>query len=238
MFKPMLWHDMRPAAIREGLKTHKLLQLSAAICGRDDFLAFAKSLGEVLEWSFGPINELQSQQDAKNYLYTEEAVPFHWDGAFATVPHILLFQCEASDVLGGETLFTDTALLLQSFTPREQVRLKEIGASYRTEKLAHYGGSITQPLWALHPKTQEPVLRFAEPVHSSKNPVLRVLHCPRPEDEKLVLELERRLYRPPFCYRHQWKKQDLLIADNHALLHGRAPLVKDGKRHIRRIQII
>lgn len=238
MFKPVLWRDLRPEAIRDGLKTHKLLQLAEPMDGKDDFLRFSRSLGELLEWSFGPVNELKTLTDAKNYLYTEEAVPFHWDGAFATVPHMLLFQCEQSDVLGGETLFTDTCALLESFSPQEQVRLKEISASYRTEKLVHYGGDITQPLWALHPKTHEPVLRFAEAVHSDKNPVVRVLHCPQKQDEALILELERRLYQVPFCYQHSWKKRDVLIADNHALLHARAPLILGGKRHLRRIQIM
>ena len=43
----------------------------------DEILSFGRGLGEILEWQFGAINELRTDPNAKNYLYTHREVPFH-----------------------------------------------------------------------------------------------------------------------------------------------------------------
>jgi L-tyrosine isonitrile desaturase/decarboxylase len=50
--------------------------------------------------------------------------------------------------------------------------------------------------------------------------------------------MERRIYNPRYCYEHAWEQGDILIADNHALIHGRHALTRDCPRHLRRIQLI
>lgn len=99
----------------------------------------------------------------------------HWDGAFAQSPHLLLFHCveAAQDEEGGETLFVNSQALYNSFSDREKQVLETMTFSYDTEKLSHYGGSIEQKVIDFHPYTQQRVLRFAENVHSNKNPVYR-----------------------------------------------------------------
>jgi alpha-ketoglutarate-dependent taurine dioxygenase len=47
---------------------------------------------------------------------------------------------------------------------------------------------------------------------------------------------------PQNCAEHAWRAGDVLIADNHALLHGRKAFVKAfvdaARRHIRRVNIL
>src|SRR5713226_6807539 len=79
--------------LRAAIALHRFALLRGFVPpDQDAMLAFCRQLGEILEWEFGSINELQVKADAKNYLYTTAAVPFHWDGAFVgRVPHYIFF---------------------------------------------------------------------------------------------------------------------------------------------------
>ena len=202
---------------------------------------FCGQLGEIQEWDFGAVNELRVQPDAKNYLYTNRAVPFHWDGAFAgRIPHYILFHCDAAPPpdAGGATLFCDTARLYAHATPAQREQWASLSVTYTTEKLAHYGGSFTANLLAQHPFTRETVLRYAEPVHDL-NPVRWEIHgLPAIGRDSFLAEMRELLYDPRFCYAHQWQDGDVLIADNHALLHGRRAFDAAAPRRIRRVNIM
>jgi alpha-ketoglutarate-dependent taurine dioxygenase len=203
--------------------------------------AFCARLGEILDWDFGSVNELRVESDAKNYLYTDHAVPFHWDGAFVgRVPHYIVFHCAAAPPAGsgGETLFCDTITLLARATPERRQVWSRVEVTYSTEKLAHYGGSFTSPLLARHPVSGEENLRFAEPVEDL-NPVhLEIAGIPAETRFSFLEDLQARLYDPSVCYRHEWQADDVLIADNHALLHGRRAFDPTVSRHLRRVNVL
>lgn len=208
---------------------------------RQDFIDFGNQFGEILEWDFGPVNELKVDQNAKNYLYSNEAVPFHWDGAFKLAPSLLLFHClKAPDVAsGGETLFTDTTKLYQALSAEEKALWQRVKLTYQTEKVVHYGGEVTTSLVASHPQTNEPILRFAEPVQTDKNPVSMQIDGLSDEEQQHFLSLiVNKIYDPQYCLAHQWQDNDILIADNHRLIHARKAFSAGGARHIRRIQLI
>jgi alpha-ketoglutarate-dependent taurine dioxygenase len=207
----------------------------------EEMLAFCRQLGEVLEWEFGSVNELQARPDASNYLYTNREVPFHWDGAFAgRVPHYIFFHCRAAPPAGsgGETTFCDTVRLLQRATPEQRERWRRVRITYSTEKVVHYGGTFTAALVARHPVSGAPVLRFAEPVEDL-NPVRLETHGLPPEEQPAFLaEMHRLLNDPELCYAHDWRDGDVVLADNHALLHGRRAFRASAPRHLRRVNIL
>lgn len=208
---------------------------------RDGLLGFSKSYprAELLHWESGSVMEMKVDPEAKNYLFTREAVPFHWDGAFHQVPSYLVFQCLQSPRAqsGGETLFTHTQLIWDAAAAEEQALWRRLRLTYRTEKLAHYGGSFTTEMVQKHPHVKTTILRYAEPVTTKLNPVsLEIAGHPHPE--ALIEDFQKRLYDPRFCYAHAWKENDLIIADNHALVHGRRAFSVDSPRHLRRIQIL
>ncbi|MBT4792709.1 MAG: TauD/TfdA family dioxygenase, partial [Halobacteriovoraceae bacterium] len=172
---------------------------------------------------------------SKNYLFTKEKVPFHWDGAFHEVPSILAFHC-LEETTGGRTLFADTTKVIMNLKESEIALLEEHSIEYETEKLAHYGGHISQKVIAKHPFTLKKILRLGEEVYTEFNPVKRIIKSENLKN--IVLKLEVDLYKPSYCYAHEWKKGDLLLVDNYSLLHGREPFTNfEKKRHIRRIQI-
>ncbi|MGY2061946.1 TauD/TfdA dioxygenase family protein, partial [Nocardia gipuzkoensis] len=125
---------------------------------------YCSAAGELLQWDFGAILDLVVQDDPKNYLFDKGDVPFHWDGAFAAqVPRFFLFQCVRGSRpgAGGETVFSDTTTVYRD-APQE---LRELWAqctiTYRTDKLAHYGGLAKWQLLGTHPATGETTIRYA-----------------------------------------------------------------------------
>jgi alpha-ketoglutarate-dependent taurine dioxygenase len=48
---------------------------------------------------------------------------------------------------------------------------------------------------------------------------------------------EARFYDAAACYAHRWREGDVLVADNLALLHGRAPFAPDTLRRVLRFTV-
>lgn len=192
---------------------------------------------KLLHWDFGPLMTMAYTQNAKNYLFSDGPVPFHWDGAFYVEPRFLLFFCTESQGTGGETIFCNTERIWQSLSESEKERCRKIRLRYSTEKLAHYGGVIEVPLVQSHPVSGRPILRMAEKVTTSLNPVeLEILGA---EDQTEFYHwLVQKLYCPEFLYNHSWEKGDLVICDNFTYLHGRKALANNLKRSFKRIQIL
>ncbi|MBJ7309593.1 TauD/TfdA family dioxygenase [Rugamonas sp. CCM 8940] len=205
--------------------------------------AFCARLGKLLSWNFGEVLDLRVHAEPKNYLFTEGNVPYHWDGAFAeVVPRFQVFQCLQSDGDGGQTTFCDTVGLLQRAAPAELDAWRQLTLAYRTDQLAHYGGAIERRLIDVHPLTGAPTIRFAEPLNEQSiklNPLeVRLLGHSEDEQRRFLDDFIPRLYAAPFYYQHQWRAGDLLLTDNHALLHGRTVMGANVKRHLQRVHVI
>lgn len=236
--------DIEHTEIEALLKEHKLVLLRGLKNPtRDELLSFCESFpqSKTLNWSFGPVMEMKENEDPQNYLFSREAVPFHWDGAFHTVPDYLVFSCVQAPIsgAGGETLFTNTEMIFAKASEEQRHMWAQVELKYETAKLAHYGGSIQGPLLQNHPRSNRPILRFAEAVDTKLNPVtLEVLAKVKTSASEIIRDLTDRIYAPEFCYRHEWQEGDLLLADNHSLIHGRTAFEKNCPRHLRRIQLI
>jgi alpha-ketoglutarate-dependent taurine dioxygenase len=211
----------------------------------EEMTGYAATWGPLLAWNFGVVLNLVVHDDPRNYLFTHGNVPFHWDGAFAEkVPSFQLFQCVKAPAAGsgGETLFAHTPSAWRRATADQQKRWSEVTITYTTEKVAHYGGVTTHPLVAKHPHTGERTLRFAEKLNDESvklNPLeLEIAGLPRTAQEGFLSELRSALYDEQVCYRHAWSDGDYLLADNHALLHGRNAFRAGSPRHLQRIHII
>jgi alpha-ketoglutarate-dependent taurine dioxygenase len=231
-----------PATLKEWIAEHRYILLRGfEQMSTDAMTALAHTLGDTLEWEFGAINELVAKPDAKNYIYTTGAVPFHWDGAFVgKIPHYILFSCEVAppEHSGGETIFCDGAQLIAAATPEQRALWQKTSVTYSTDRVVHYGGSFTSPMIAPHPVSGEQTLRYAEPVRDL-NPVKLEIPSLTPEQrDALIAEMGLLLRKPEFCVAHTWRAGDVLVADNHALLHGRNAFREAGRRHIRRINIL
>ncbi len=166
-------------------------------------------------------------------------MPLHWDGAFLhTPPHYIVFQCdEAQPGVGGQTTFADTTRVLAKVPAAEKEWWLDINATYLTEKIVHYGGDFMASVLGEHPVTGEQTLRYAEPVEDL-NPVKVFLHgLPVEKHAAFIEKMRQRLYDEDVLYAHDWQEGDYVIADNHALLHGRFELNGPGRK-IRRVNVM
>jgi len=228
--------------ITEWVRAHRILVFRGfELFDKTQFALYAQQLGEPLQWPFGAINELKVKPDAKNYLYTPSAVPLHWDGAFVgRIPYLIFFQCVKAprpEDRGGTT-FADTGRALARATTAQRARWEKATLRYRTEKIVHYGGTLTQRLLQAHPVTGEPTIRFAEPVHDLNPVSVEVLGATPAEQADLIAELQAALYAPEVFYIHTWEDNDIVLADNHVLLHGRDAFLNPNERHIQRINLL
>lgn len=215
------------------LNDHELLEFATT------FSSVQKgSLTEkILHWEFGPIMNMHYDINSKNYLFSEEKVPLHWDGAFYRVPRLLLFYCTETHGDGGETLFSDTESLWESLSEAQKKECQQVTLCYQTEKVAHYGGQIHIPLIQSHPTSGKTILRLAEKVETQKNPVTLTIHGTH-NPTRFYEDYVKLLYSPKFMYTHKWEKGDLLIVDNYKYLHGRNSLGNNKMRSFKRIQIL
>jgi L-tyrosine isonitrile desaturase/decarboxylase len=230
------------AYLKDQIENHRVVVMRGfAPLPGDAFPAFCKEFGSILEWDFGAVNDLRVKEDARNYLYTNHEVPFHWDGAFVSrAPHYIIFHCDIAPLAGsgGETLFCDTTRLLANASAEARELWERIVITYTTEKIVHYGGTFTSPIMAQHPFNARPVVRYAEPV-GDINPVRLVIEGLDGMDQReFVDDMRLRLNDPRCCYSHRWVTGDLVIADNYTLLHGRRAFTAGVQRHIRRVNVI
>jgi len=234
------WDSIDPDLVHNWVKAHRVV-VFRGVKGftKEQMPLEARRLGPLQVWPFGAINELIPDKNAKNYLYTDRAVPLHWDGAFARTPRYLFFHCvSAVEVEGGETVFVDTTKIWENADVATRDRWRSLKFNYETERVVHYGGSFAARLVSQHPTTNETVLRWAEPV-DDLNPVYVSAEGISPlESGALITELRSLMYdTPDATYLHTWESGDIVVADNHALLHGRRAFIGGEQRHIRRVNI-
>lgn len=228
---------------RWAVESRVLVLRGFPLLATQDFADYCRGWGEVLEWEVGEVVDLIVQDDPKNYLFASGDVPFHWDGAFVEAdPRWFFFQClDATPDAGGETVFCDTTAVYRDVDDATREAWSTIGLTYATEKLAHYGGEVTEKLLAQHPVTGLPVLRFAEPLDPAvyRNPVsVTVEGVEKGAEEQFLKEMAERLHRRKYCYDHVWQTGDILIADNFSLVHGRNAFTGPTKRHLQRVEVI
>jgi len=207
-----------------------------------DLPRFCERLGTLQVFEFGTVDELRAKENSRNFIFTTAAVPLHWDGMFLeAVPSFQFFSCEEappSDT-GGQTLFCDTTRVLARAPAATRRAWEQVSVTYRTEKVVYYGGEVTFPLVARHPSSGEITLRFAEAVDTDLNPVWNEIHgLPSDQHAGFLHDLRERLYDPAVCLAHTWKPGDVVVTDNHALLHGRRAYTDPGRRHLRRVNIL
>lgn len=233
--------DLRSLAME-----HRLVVLRGfAMFATETFADYCATWGMLLKWNFGHVLDLKVHEEPKNYLFTNGSVPFHWDGAFAeAVPSFQCFQCLKAPLpgSGGETTFADTMTVWRDADADVRSLWDGISITYATEKLAHYGGRITARLVGRHPLLGEPTLRYNEPPDAQTSPLntptLEVDGAAPMQVNALLSNLRERLYSPRHCYAHAWNDGDFLIADNHALLHGRRAFLSHSPRHLQRVHIL
>ncbi|WP_444995829.1 TauD/TfdA dioxygenase family protein [Aliikangiella sp. IMCC44359] len=239
--------SLEPNVLEKEILEHGLVIFRGFLSmNNDEMSSFCRQFGDLLEWDFGHVLELQIRANPENHIFSQGRVELHWDGAFASaVPRFNFFQCieGSAEAGGGETTFLNTVKFLESL-PLDQIsEFKKLTIRYETEKKAHYGGVIQTPLVSEHPITKELRMQFIEPFNEDNvevNPVnTQIVGMEREKSDALLKQIVAFCYNSQFFYDHQWNKGDYLLVDNHANLHGRRRFQGQGlNRTLKRIHIL
>jgi len=181
----------------------------------------------------------ESLPDLAAIAVIDNAECWHSDGSHKLMPYQAVAVHVVQDPMsgGGDTEFCDLRLIYDALPPGEQELLSGLTATHQWSKSLNprFAGAlddaarkkgayiaakipgIRQPLVRTHPETGRSALylspRFTVCVDGAEPDA----------SEEILNELFAFMDDPRFCYRHQWRKGDLLIWDNRCLMHRATP---------------
>lgn len=202
---------------------------------------YCEMLGELCAGDIAQACEPHARVDIQRNGDTRRGFQFQWAGAFTgLIPHYLFYQCDEAPPpdAAGKMLFCDTIRLLERTAPEDLALWREIQVTYSGGEIDPSGGAVTAPLLRPHPRSGQSTLRFSEPL-SGLNPVrLRISGIVEESEAAFIDEMHERLHDPAVCLAHAWQSGDIVIADNHALLHAHSDFQQGAPRKIRRVNIL
>ncbi len=149
---------------------------------------------------------------------------------------------------GGETIFANARRAYQHLPRALKIRIADMqavhcydytdtagkrkGMRIREQDVPADQPRATHPVVLIHPKTRLKLL-YVSPSNTD-----RFLGLASEESEALFQELCKFLEHPENVYAHRWQVGDVLLWDNHALLHGRTAYDVRYKRSLRRLSIL
>ncbi|KAK8044137.1 hypothetical protein PG993_004161 [Apiospora rasikravindrae] len=224
----------------------------AGTTDRDRFVAKAHELGVPTPWKFGLVLEVKDEgasTQGLNNVLSAEWMPWHYDGLFktetrtdpvdgtervvSTPPKFQMFtSIENSPKDTGFTLFASSSLITKYLPPDPTAPGGPTGGFGNLQ--------LTDlPLFADHPTTGRPCLRFHEPWPQSRTrfqPTSITIEGREPQDsERICAGLSGLLHDRRVAYYHAWEKGDFLVSDNILALHTRSDFTAGCSRELWRI---
>jgi alpha-ketoglutarate-dependent taurine dioxygenase len=171
------------------------------------------------------------ERDGMRASFSRGIEQWHADSSYRELPSdASLFYGEVVPPEGGDTLFCDATAAYRTLDKDVRARLDGLQAVHSLETLRQWGArhnpdrNPENSQIAKYPPARQPLVRV-HPATGSKS----LYVCPAvishlegmPEDEgrALVQTLIDHAAQPRFVYRHQWRRGDLVMWDNRAVLH-------------------
>lgn len=165
---------------------------------------------------------------------------FHSDYTYLTVPlYGISLYAESAAPDSAPTTFANAALALARMPAALRARAEGRVVLHLYERdnrgTRHLESTATpQGQGAVHPLIWKSALSGVDVLGVTQLAAARILGMTEPESDALMAELFEHLYQPEHICTHHWRTGDLLIWDNMALQHSRAPGPVDGRRRLRR----
>ncbi|TNF69469.1 MAG: TauD/TfdA family dioxygenase [Gammaproteobacteria bacterium] len=212
---------------------------------KDDFSNYCQLWGEISIWPFGKVLELTEQDNPKDHIFDHSYMPLHWDGMYRKqIPEYQIFHCLKAPKInqGGRTVFSNTISALEHASVKQKKLWNNITGTYQRE-MEFYHSKTISPVITKHPYKNISVIRYNEPVSIQNETFINLpdMHFKDLKDNQLNdfhQDLQKTLYDVNHCYAHQWQENDVVIADNFSLLHGREAFVSKSPRHLQRVQVL
>jgi pyoverdine/dityrosine biosynthesis protein Dit1/alpha-ketoglutarate-dependent taurine dioxygenase len=220
---------------------------------KEHLVEFSSEFGKPVVWDFGPVHTIRPKKTPDGYIASREAVPLHWDVSMPPsyleasgryedfTPQFFILYCHKAPASGeGQTTVVDGRRVLENAGSTKVEGWKQVVIDYFT-KLTYYGGKQrSYPLIMQHPITGEDILRYQEASNSNLQTFeLSSKSLPQQDWIQLIAELQAAVYDESCLVCHDWQQGDLLLIENHYMLHGRtaaSDLTDD--RELWRVQLL
>jgi alpha-ketoglutarate-dependent taurine dioxygenase len=209
------------------------------------FVAYCERWGAISVWPFGKVLELVEQPQPEDHIFDHRHVPLHWDGMYRPqVPELQVFHCVSApgDGQGGRTTFSNTRGALARASAATREAWAGVEGVY-ARRMAFYDSRTVAPIVTAHPTRGYPVIRYCEPPDAAdpdfvNHPDITLRGVAEAEAAGLHQSLRAALHDPACLYAHAWRTGDVVVADNHTLLHGREAFTSGAPRHLRRVHVL
>jgi len=223
------------ARLREGLTRYKFLVLRGIGKAPEDAMRVLRLLGELVQHEKreeGVLN-LDGSKDEAEVLRGQEYMPLHKDGLLMgiQVAYVGIFCARFRGVANGRTLLCDAQSAIAQLPDGLLDTLERRGIEARAVDTDYYleGGASWYPLPAVVRRASGPSLNLGLPYAEGARPswLVRVAGVDSEVSTRALAALEDVLMSERFLYRHEWAEGDLLLFDNHRMLHGREAYTGD-----------
>jgi taurine dioxygenase len=173
---------------------------------------------------------------------------WHSDLSFTTAPSLgSLLKSYAVPDVGGDTLFANMTMAYEALSSgmkkliadlhgihlsgTRQLANDNTGVERMTEQ-KRINPPVAQPVVRVHPETGRKALYIGEKVK-------RFDGMTEEESKPLIEFLVRHATRPEFVYRHQWRRNDIVVWDNRDTMHqALGDFDETQRRHMERTTVL
>lgn len=233
--RPMSETAFRP--IRSAFHDHAVLVVHDQRLGKKALADFSRHFGPLLihvlnQYLVADVPEVMrlsnTDESGKRIIFRNGAEAWHTDLSFTARPSLAtLLYGEAIPPEGGDTLFCDAAAAYEALDDSMKRRIADLKAvhsfsRYQAHRFAErpltdeqraQTPDVAHPVVRIHPETGRKALFLGDDVISHVEGMDRI------EGKALMDDLLRHATDDRFCYRHRWRRGDLVVYDNRCTLH-------------------
>jgi len=240
------------STIKNLISEHQLLVIKDQSLTPDGLMRFTRLFGEpekhiLRHYTLADYPEIfvisNAEDDGKPAGIKTVGYNWHTDHGYLPEPtnFIIIYALEAP-AEGGATLFANTQRIFEEMTEAERAFLRGREAIYSYLKLydakPHYGPPMTPEERAKYPDVQHPLVNLhpetgKERLYINRGDCKGITGLGDADGLALVHDIFERIINSPYTYAHQYEPGDLVVWDNHSLLHAASPF--DMDKYTRRV---
>ena len=245
--------------IYQAFLDHGILLFRDQDITREQHIEFSRRFGELDQHEALPLdrhpqypelllvtNEPNADGTPSNSRYTGRQ--WHSDMSFTQVPSLgSLLKSWTVPEVGGDTLFANMTLAYDTLSEGMKKLIADLHGVHlsgtrkinhaltgeaRAEQQRQLNPPIAQPVVRAHPETARKALYLGEKVK-------RFDGMTEAESQPLIQYLNAHATKPGVVYRHQWRKNDIVVWDNRCTMHqALGDFDETQRRHMERTTVL
>jgi len=179
----------------------------------------------------GLFSQVSYEADRDNALAESGLTALHTDGLYCTqIPDYGLLYCVDVGKQSIPTVFLDSSQIVAELRARGTLRtLEQLVGVYGNES-----GQVTHDIVGVHPRTKKPILQLGAS-GLTENVTVKTPSALGRKEISESLGVVYSLLETAECRVHRWTRGDVVVFDNHRMLHARGQGTRDKERRLLRI---